>query len=199
MSKERQKRMLAEQEGNKMKEPAQQGDLLITSGEWAGGITWDFFSCQSNREMPELSLCTAAFCVVTYQGKLLIVEHANRGFELPGGHVDPEEQLSLTVQREVLEEVGARILSPEYFGYKRVSPPKPIPHRDDPTKYYPFPHSFVPYFVAEAVELFDIPLASDVKGTKLVTFEEAAQLFAPGHNHDKIVRQALIYKGAQGV
>ena len=167
---------------------------VITSGEWTGGVPWQFIVTPPEG-LPALELCTAAFCVVTFQGKLVIVEHVSRGFELPGGHVNPDEEIANTVEREVLEEIGASIRSPRYFGYKRVSPPEPIPHRDDPTSFYPFPNSYVPYFYAEAVELFDTELTSDVRGVKVVTFAEAKAHFAPGHNHHHIV-QHLITTGA---
>jgi 8-oxo-dGTP pyrophosphatase MutT (NUDIX family) len=167
---------------------------LITRGEWAGGIPWEFFAT-TEETPPAQELCTTAFCVVTFQGKLVIVEHAKRGFELPGGHINLDEEIVKTVEREVLEEVGASIRSPQYFGYKRVSPPLPIPHRDDPGKFYPFPHSYVPYFYAEAIEVFETQLASDVKSVRVVPFAEAKALFAPGHNHQHIV-QHLISTGA---
>jgi 8-oxo-dGTP diphosphatase len=165
--------------------------IYITSGIWTGGITWDFFGVKEGAILPELELCTAGFCIVTYRGKLVIVEHKTRGFELPGGHVNPSESLEDTVRREIWEEVGAKITSPQYFGYKRVSPPVPVPHRDDPTKFYPFPHSYVPYFIAEAVEMTGTELTPDVVYVHLATLEEAYALFAADHNHDQIVRYAL--------
>jgi 8-oxo-dGTP pyrophosphatase MutT (NUDIX family) len=167
---------------------------VVTQGEWAGGIPWQFFAAFPNESIPAHELCTAAFCVVTYHNRLVIVEHVSRGFELPGGHIDPDEAIANTVEREVREEVGARINSPQFFGYKRVSPPAPIPHRDNPNLFYPFPHSYVPYFYAEAIELFNIPLASDVKQVKIVSLDEAKSLFAPGHNHHHIVEDLIKQK-----
>lgn len=185
MSKERKVRNSSDEKKEK-----KSSQNIITRGEWAGGIPWEFLSTPI-AQLPSQELCTAAFCVVTFQGKLVIVEHVSRGFELPGGHVNLDEEIAKTVEREVLEEVGASIRSPQYFGFKRVSPPEPIPHRDNPALFYPFPHSYVPYFYAEAVELFDTQLTSDVKGVKVVTFAEAKALFAPGHNHHHIVEHLI--------
>ena len=71
---------------------------------------------------------------------------------------------------------------------KKVSPKEPIPHRDDPSKYYPFPHSYVPYYFAEATELLENEaFTPDVKSVRLVDYEEALNLLQPGHNHDKIL------------
>ncbi|GEM_PF-2935269 len=184
------------------KNPVVQGDLaetartqplpfILMNGEWQDGTPWQFVATPSSENFPNPSLCTAAFCVVTYQEKLVVVEHTKRGIELPGGHVDPDEEIPRTVEREVLEESGARVLQPTFFGYKKVSPANPIPHRDDQSKFYPFPHSFVPYYFCEAAEMLNVPLAADVKAVHLVTLQEARQLFTPGQNHHVIIQHLL--------
>lgn len=168
---------------------------IITTGEWAGGVPWQFIASKDQESLPTLEDCTAAFCVVTYKEKLVIVEHKKRGWELPGGHIDLDEAVSKTVEREVREEVGASIQPPQYFGYKKVFPKERVPHRDKPGMFYPFPHSYVPYFYAEAIELFNIPLADDVIAVRTVSFQEAQLLFTAGQNHHAIV-EYLLQKGA---
>jgi 8-oxo-dGTP pyrophosphatase MutT (NUDIX family) len=156
---------------------------LITEGHW-GDIAWQFLV---DPTPPDVNLCTAAFCIVTFKGSLVLVDQKQRGFELAGGHSDPNEPLDVTVKREVLEEVGAVITQPHYFGYKKVLPVSPIPHRDKANEYYPFPVSYIPYFFAEAESLLDNPLAPDVKGRRLASLREARDLLSPGHHHEKII------------
>lgn len=157
---------------------------VITQGKW-GEVPWQFVV---DTNQPDISLCSAAFCIVTYQGKLVLVEHGFRGYEFTGGHVDPNEEIATTVAREVREESRAVIAEPKYFGYKKVSPTHPIPHRDNPNDFYPFPHSYVPYYFADASELLENEVfTSDIKSVRLVTYEEALQLLQPGHNHEKIL------------
>ena len=157
---------------------------LVTQGNW-NNIPWQFMA---DSVMPDLTLSTAAFCIVTFQGKLVLVEHHSRGFEFSGGHVDPEENILDTVIREVREESRAIITNPIFFGYKQISPAEPIPHRDKPGHFYPFPHSYIHYYWAEASHLDESePLAADVKSVRLADYEEALQLLEPGHNHDKIL------------
>ncbi len=156
---------------------------VITSGSW-GEIPWEF---HVQVEMPQSELCTAAFCIVTFDSKLVLVEHEERGLEFAGGHIDHPETAAETVKREVLEQSGAVIKNPVFFGYKKISPAKPILYRDDPKKSYPFPHSYVPYFYAEASEVLDVQLTPDVKRVALVSFDDAVKLLAPTHNHNKVL------------
>jgi len=157
---------------------------LITEGHW-GEIAWQFLV---DPTLPDVNLCTAAFCIVVFKGNLVLVDQKHRGFELPGGHSNPDEPLDVTVKREVLEEVGAVITQPQYFGYKKVLPVTPIPHRDKANEYYPFPVSYIPYFFAEAEKLLDsVELAPDVNGRRLASLSEARGLLAPDHHHEKII------------
>lgn len=157
---------------------------VLTEGIWEDGTPWKFIQ---TAEAPPLHLSTAVFCVTTYNGKIILAENGKRGWELPGGHIEPGESLDEAVRREVHEETGAVIEKIEQFGFKMVSPNAPIPHRDNPENFYPYPHSYVPYFFAEATEVSDIPLADDVIGVKLASLDEAKQLLAKGHNHDVLI------------
>lgn len=162
--------------------------IILTQGKW-GDTPWEFVIDSS---MPEPSLCTATFCIVTYQKRVVLVEHSKRGFEFAGGHIDPHESCHITVKREVLEESGAVINNLNHFGYKKVSPPEPVSHRDNPHLVYPYPHSYVPYFYAEADELLlNHPLTDDVKGIYLATFAEAKVLLAANHNHEVILNHLV--------
>lgn len=157
---------------------------MVTEGRW-GEVPWQFLA---QVQEPSIELCTAAFCIVTHKGKLVLVEHSSRGHEFTGGHVDPNETITETVIREIREESRAVIDSPQFFGYKRVSPAQPIAHRDDPNKFYPFPHSYVPYYFAEASEILeDDDFTSDIKSVRLASYQDALSLLQPGHNHDKIL------------
>ena len=66
-----------------------------------------------------------------------------------------------------------------------------IKYEEAPPRFYPFPHSFVPYYYAEASEILDLKLAPDVIGIKFVNFNEAKSMLAPGRNHDKILEYVI--------
>jgi len=65
-----------------------------------------------------------------------------------------------------------------------ISPKSPVPHKDNPEQFYPYPHSYVPYFLAETTELSDIPLASDISAVGLT---ESKELLTVGHNNDVLI------------
>lgn len=168
------------------------GEFVLTEATWDDNTPWKFIVSE---EKPKQDLCTAAFCVISYDGKLLLVQNRTRGWEIPGGHIDKGEEVEQALIREVMEETGAVIENPQIFGYKIVLPTSPIPHRDKKGSFYPFPHSYVPYYYAEASEILNLQLASDVIEVKSVSFREAKELLAPGHNHEKII-EYIIKSGA---
>lgn len=71
----------------------------------------------------ELSFKKNAFSVVPkhvlilakYEGKWLLTEHPERGFEFPGGKVEPRETLEEACIREVYEETGANLSNLEWL------------------------------------------------------------------------------------
>lgn len=153
----------------------------LTQGMWSDGTSWSFVV---SSEPIDPALCTAVFCITTYEGKLLLTENGKRGWEIPGGHKEEGESIQDAVIREVAEETGAVIDDIEMFGFKVISPESPVPHRDRPGEFYPFPHSYIPYFFAEAKKLSPSKLAEDVRGVKSVSLNEAKEMLAQGHNHD---------------
>lgn len=160
------------------------GEFVLTQAAWSEGVPWKFIV---SKEMPDLNLCTAAFCVVSYQGAILLINNVKRGWEIPGGHIDEGEKIEQALTREVLEETGAVIANPQIFGYKLVLPKSPIPHRDKKGSFYPFPYSFVPYYYTEASEILNVGLAPDITSIKHASLSEAKIMLAPGHDHDKII------------
>lgn len=165
-------------------------EMVIAEGKW-GETPWKFIA---STEVPDLDLCTAAFCIVTYQGRLVLVEHASRGYEFTGGHVDQNESILDAVVREVREEGCAVIREPRLFGYKKVSPEQPIPHRDNTGGFYPFPHSYTPYYHAEALELLDNDHMSDIKGIRLAEYQEALSLLQPTQKHNLLLDYLMTNK-----
>lgn len=51
-----------------------------------------------------------------YQGKLLLTKHRKRGWEVPGGTIEPKELAIQAAIRETYEETGAEIDAIEWIG-----------------------------------------------------------------------------------
>jgi ADP-ribose pyrophosphatase YjhB (NUDIX family) len=160
----------------------QQNSQVLTEGVWEDGTPWKFIT---TIESPPVDLCTAVFCVTTYQGKIILTENGKRGWEIPGGHREEGENLEEAVKREIREETGAIIGHLEQFGLKVISPKAPVTNRNG--KFYPYPHSYVPYYFAEATEILEVPLADDITGMKLVGLNEARNLLMNGANNDILI------------
>lgn len=58
--------------------------------------------------------------IAVYEGKWLLTHHKQRGYEFPGGKVEPGETAEEAARREVMEETGGSIASLEYIGQYRV-------------------------------------------------------------------------------
>lgn len=177
----------------------EQNPKVLAEGRWAEGVSWQF---ETGLDHPEHSLCTSVFGVVSYRSKLVLVKHVSRGWELPGGHIEPGEDPLLGLKRELIEEAGFIFDDQDsaYFGHKKVTMAKPIPHRSGKGS-YPFPDSYLPYYVVAANEHLAINLADDIAEIALVGFDQAQRLIAASvrevgvdHSHDLIIRYCLTQK-----
>lgn len=164
------------------------GEHVLTEGKWNNNIPWKFIV---SNQKPDLDLCTAAFCITSYNGSLLLIQNRKRGWEIPGGHIEEGEEVEQALVREVMEEAGAVVENPQMFGYKIVLPEFSTPHRDKKGSFYPFPRSYILYYCAEASDILDLELAQDVIDTKLVSFNEAITMLAQGYSHDKILEYLI--------
>ncbi|MFJ8262542.1 RNA deprotection pyrophosphohydrolase [Rummeliibacillus sp. NPDC094406] len=61
-----------------------------------------------------------------YEGKWLLTEHPERGYEFPGGKVEGGETLEEAAEREVFEETGAKIVNVEWLATYMVQENAPF-------------------------------------------------------------------------
>ncbi|WP_026582085.1 NUDIX hydrolase [Bacillus sp. J33] len=59
---------------------------------------------QAAKELPEYKLITSVHGLCFLEGKLLIVKLKHRGWDLPGGHMEPDEFPEACFKREAMEE-----------------------------------------------------------------------------------------------
>jgi len=86
---------------------------------WAHGAVEAWLGPDAPTELPVTSACA----LVTRGTRLLLVEVRSRGWDLPGGHVDPGEDGDQALLRELHEEAGlapASITVPAPLGWFRL-------------------------------------------------------------------------------
>lgn len=60
-------------------------------------------------KIPPIELITSALALVFDGNQLLMTNLTERGWDIPGGHIDSGELPEQTIQREILEETGAYV------------------------------------------------------------------------------------------
>jgi 8-oxo-dGTP pyrophosphatase MutT (NUDIX family) len=165
---------------------------LLTQGAWSDGTPWNFFI---SNEMVDDELITAAFCIVTFQGKVAVIKQKDRGYELPGGHRELAETAVETIRRETREETGLVIHEVRLFGHKEVKPLQRVPRRE-PGNFYPYPTSYVLYYHAEALEFIEGALGEDVDSVELLTYAEARMRLSQSDQNHHVILEHLLQAGA---
>ena len=77
----------------------------------------DFFPGTMSPDLP----ITAVKVYVFQDDKLLLTNILSRGWDLPGGHIEPGETPEQAVSRELTEETGASVARIELIGYLHIT------------------------------------------------------------------------------
>jgi len=102
-------------------------------------------------QLPPLELVTTAFAIAFAGDCLLMANLTSRGWDLPGGHVEPGESLEEAVRREVFEETKATMGPLYLLGYQRLRllGKKPASYRS------PYPDAYQAFYWARVAALSD--------------------------------------------
>ncbi len=120
-------------------------------------------------QLPPLELISTALVVAFAGDRLLMTELASRGWDIPGGHIEPGEHPEETVRREVLEETGATLGEPHLLGYQRLRLLGPAP-----TSYaYPYPDCYQVFYRAQVISLSDFLPTPEARSRALFPPAEA--------------------------
>ena len=160
------------------------GDLLSDElQEWTG-LRYRVRLSRSAR-LPPNRLITAAFGLVFVDDRMLFTRLASRGWDLPGGHLEPGESAEAAMRREVFEETAVELGVAVPFAYQHIQ----LLSKPPPDYSYPVPDGYQVYFVATHAEV-----------GVLVPSDEAleAQFFAPheGVQLDCVRRTRSLYDAA---
>ncbi len=144
------------------------------SGGWDDNISWEFIFGDT---LPDISLCAAVYCLALLPGQenKVVLTRNERGWEMLGGHIEPGETPERAMLRECLEEGG---FTPEWhqlFGYRKVMPKRPVPHRDR-DGYYPFPVGYIAHFLASSTLPLQPPTGEEILESRIFSRAELSKL-----------------------
>lgn len=120
-------------------------------------------------KIPEGASVTGAYVLASHDGKFLMGRHRQRGWDIPGGHVEPGERPDISAAREALEETGSKIVNLRLIAYQKIELLGPKPENYS----YPYPESYQALYVGEVAELGEFKEEEDMVERELFTFEDA--------------------------
>ena len=116
----------------------------LLDGNWGSEAKWEFYLAS---HIPNIQLCSAVFGIPKVENGFILTR-TKRGWELPGGHIEENETIKETLNREILEETGFIVERAILFGYRKIIAHKPLISKDG--KQYPYPISYIPHFITSS-------------------------------------------------
>lgn len=137
--------------------------------------------------LPPLALLATALVLAFRDDSLLVTNLTSRGWDIPGGHIEPGELPDETARREVYEETGARLGPLHVLGYQRLRllGPRPASYR------YPYPDSYQAFYWARITTLDDFVPTAETQGRALLSPDEAS-ILAWVQRHRELYAIALV-------
>lgn len=124
---------------------------------------------------PRDQISTVHGFIITGDNQIVLTDHTQRGVGLPGGHIEEGESFTECFEREVYEEVGAKVSDIELVAVRKI-------HHlgEKPEGYkYSFPVSQMLYVRAVLVSFDEFTPTAESYGPKLVHANEFIATGAP--------------------
>jgi 8-oxo-dGTP diphosphatase len=118
------------------------------------------------------SLVTSVHCFCFHKSKVLFVHSRQRGWDLPGGHINKGESVTDALAREVSEEANVQIDGIRNVAAFMVKNNGPAPAN----KKYPFPISFLTFHTAKIARIDPFCPNLETDGRELFDLDSAASL-----------------------
>lgn len=129
---------------------------------------------ENNEEPPLGENISAVFLVAFQDGKVLSIQN-ERGWDIPGGHLEGKEEPFVALQREVLEEAGAVVNSAKPYAVLSSSTSAKV----------------MLFFASNSIELVEFVPSEDALARDLLSLEELLSRYYG----DKDLLRSLIENG----
>lgn len=151
-----------------------QAQEALLSGRWDDNQSWEL---HQSSKMPDLTTCTAVYCLaILPETNKIVLTRNHRGWEMLGGHIEPGETVEQALLRECLEEGGFTPEHYQLFGYRQIAAKRPVPHNQKEGSFYPFPHGYIPHFIAVSTLPLQKPSGVEIVESRAFSLEELESL-----------------------
>lgn len=151
---------------------------LVSTGRWGDIFEWKMYV---STDIPPIELCTTVACVALTGKNLdeVVLTRNHRGWEVPAGHIEPGETIQQALHREALEEGGFIVSTSIPFGFRKITATR-RPKAGSRQAAYPFPDSYIVYFVAYTDQPIARPTGIEIIESRTYTPNQLKDLIADG-------------------
>ncbi|MEM7124945.1 MAG: NUDIX domain-containing protein [Chloroflexota bacterium] len=137
-------------------------------------------------QLPPFELITSALGLVFDGDRVLLPKLIDRGWDIPGSHIEPGESPEEAFHREVFEELAAKLNQVGILGYQKfiIQAPKPEGYK------YPHPVSYQAFFWATVETLEPFVPTVEVEERGFFTPDQA-QALSWIQKHEGLYKSAL--------
>jgi 8-oxo-dGTP pyrophosphatase MutT (NUDIX family) len=125
-----------------------------------------------DEQIPPIELIVTVHTLCFKEDKILMALVDDRGWDFPGGHVEPGESLEEALIRETYEETGASIKNTKPVAHIKLNVLSQKPHNWN----YPYPVGYLLFYYADFEKFNKISFNHETRDSKLFAPSEAAKI-----------------------
>ena len=119
--------------------------------------------------LPPRALITSALALAFHEGNFLMTKLHQRGWDIPGGHIEPGETPEQTMRREVMEEAAVELGPVRLLGYQRIRLLGDVPEGYR----YPHPDGYQVFYIGYVTKILPFTPTAEAGDRAFFTVEEA--------------------------
>ena len=125
-----------------------------------------------DEQIPPIELIVTVHTLCFKEDKILMALVDDRGWDFPGGHIEPGESLEEALIREIYEETGASIKNTKPVAHLKLNVLSQKPHNWN----YPYPVGYLLFYYADFEKFNEISFDHETRDSKLFSPSEAAKI-----------------------